>query len=101
MGVLRLRQGPFFPDRTARAHVIEEASGVHVPFKPFARRGLFVDVDFRDVDIRDRQKTSGVLARRSGRLAVENGLGHTSRIVNCAHGELDLLFDSGRINARW
>ena len=85
--LLRLRERPFFPDWTAHAHVIEETSGIHVSFEPFARRGLFVDVDFRDVDIRGRQKTSGVLAGRSGRLAVEHWLGHTSRIVNCAHGE--------------
>jgi hypothetical protein len=52
-------------------------SGVNVPFEPFARRGLFIDVDLRDVDVGGCQKTSGVLARGSGRLGVENELGHT------------------------
>ena len=85
--LLRLGQRPFLPGRTACADEIEEASTVYVLFEPFTRRRVFVDVDLRHVDVRSRQKTYGILARGSGRLGVENRLGHTSRIVNCAHGE--------------
>jgi hypothetical protein len=51
--------------------------GVDVPFQPFARRRLLVDVDLGDVDVGRIQKTSGILAGGSSRLRVKNRLRHT------------------------
>ena len=78
---LRLRQGPLFPHRTSRADEVEESIGVDVLFEELARRRLLVDVDLVDVDARARQRTSGVLARGSGRLPVERRFRHGSRII--------------------
>jgi hypothetical protein len=49
-----------------------------VLFEELARRRRLVDVDLLDVDLLRVQETPGVLARGSGGLRVENGLGHPS-----------------------
>ena len=73
---LRFRQRPLLKDRTARAHELEKPFLVDVFLEELARRGRLVDVDLLDVDLLCVQDTPGVLARGSGGLRVEDGLGH-------------------------
>src|SRR5262245_15742987 len=79
--LLRLRQRPLLPDRTARAHEIEEAAGVDVLLEKLAGRRFLVDVDFLHLDPVCVQKTSGVLASGSGGLGVKRELRHRRTIV--------------------
>src|SRR5262249_14385177 len=79
--LFRLRQRPLLPHRAACADEIEEAVLVDVLLEPLARRRLLVDVELGDVHPFGVQKTSGVLARRSGGLPIKGRLRHPSRIV--------------------
>ena len=82
--LLRLRQRPLLEHRAARADVVEEAVGVDVLLEELARRRLLVDVDLVDLDALRIQKTSGILAGRSGRFGVERRLRHRDKIIEIA-----------------
>jgi hypothetical protein len=57
---------------------------IDVLLEKLARRRVPVDVDLFDVDALCVQKTSGVLARRSGGLPVKGRFGHGRRIMGMA-----------------
>jgi hypothetical protein len=73
---LRGRQRALLEYRAPSAQVVEKVVGIHVMLEERARRWLPVDVPLLDIDATLGQTTSGVPARRSGRLPVEDGLGH-------------------------
>jgi hypothetical protein len=70
--LLGCRQRPCLEHRTAGAHEAEEIIAVDVLLEERAGRRRLVDVPFLDVGAELSQKTSGVLARRSSRLGVED-----------------------------
>jgi hypothetical protein len=74
--LLRLRQRPLLEHRAAGADVIQEPIGIDVLFEKRAVRRFAGDVALLDVDVMLLQKTSGVAARRSGGLPVEERLRH-------------------------
>jgi hypothetical protein len=61
-----------------------------VLLEELARRRFFVDVELGDVDALGVQKTSGVLARRSGGLPVESRFRHHCRIIEIADGRVEI-----------
>jgi hypothetical protein len=73
---LGLRKRTLLEDRAARTHEIEKARGVDVLLEEVARGRRLVDVELLDLDLVLIQETPGVLARGSGRLCVEDRLGH-------------------------
>jgi hypothetical protein len=75
---------------------------VDVPFQELTRRRIAVDVDLFDLDLGCVQKTSGILAGRSGGFRIEDRFRHPHRIIETAnaHHQRDLLLDSGRIDPR-
>ena len=79
--LLRLRQRPLLEDRAPRAHEIEEPARVDVLFEELPRRRCLVDIDLVDVESFCVQKTSGVLAGRSGEFRIEGRFRHTGRIM--------------------
>ena len=74
--LLRLGQRPCLEYRAARAHEVEKAVFVDVLLEERAIRRCAIDVTFLDVNRVLFQKTSGVAARRSGGLPVEERLRH-------------------------
>ena len=74
---LRFRQRPLLEHRAARADEIEEALGVDVLLEELAGGRFRVDVNLADRDACRIQKTSGILAGRSGGFRVERRLGHS------------------------
>ena len=68
---LRLRQRPFLEDRAARADEVEEPLLVDMLLEERAIGRVPADVALLDVEVLLLQKTSGVAARRSGGLPVE------------------------------
>jgi len=81
-GVLfRRREGTLLEYRAARADEVEETVLVDVLLQevPCGRR--LVDVDLFDRNLLCVQETPGVLARGSGRLRVEERLGHPAIVA--------------------
>ena len=78
------RQRPLLEHRAAGADEIEEPIGVDVLLEKLPRRWFLVDVDLVDVDAGRIQKTSGILAGRSGRFRIEGRLGHRDKIIEIA-----------------
>ena len=88
--LLRLRQRPTLEDRAARADEIEKALGVDVFLEELARGRFLVDIELVDVDARRIQKTSGILAGRSGGFRVEDRSRHNGRIMENADCRLQI-----------
>ena len=78
--LLGSRQRALLEDRTASAHEIEKVLGVDVLLEEFAGRRLAIDIDLANLNTGCGQKTSGVPARRSGGLQVEDGWAHFNRL---------------------
>ena len=74
--LLRFWQRPLLENGTSCADEIHEACRIDMALQEVTRRRLLVDVYFLNVHAGLVQKTSGILARRSGRLCIERGL-HT------------------------
>jgi hypothetical protein len=74
--LFRLRQRAGLEHRTACADEIEEPRRVDVLFEKGPIRRIAVDVALFDLGLVLRQKTSGVPARRSCGLEIEDGFRH-------------------------
>jgi hypothetical protein len=89
---LGLRQCARFEYGAARADELEEPVGIDMLLEKGSIRRVPVDVTFFDVDLLLLQKTSGVSARRSRGLEVEDWLGH-GRIVRLGRGTIESTLD--------
>ena len=79
--LFRFRQRPLLEHRASRAHEIKKAIRVDVLLEELARRRLLVDVDLVDLDALRIQKTSGILAGRSGGFRIEGRYRHGDKII--------------------
>ena len=100
--LLRLRQRPLLEHRATRADEIEEALRVDVLLEELTRGRFLVDVDLVDRDACRIQKTSGILAGRSGGFGIESRRRHPRRIIETADvdDQRDLPLCPGRVVAR-
>jgi hypothetical protein len=83
---LRLRQRTLLEHGAAPAHEVEEARRVDVRVEERPGRRIVDDVAFVDLDSALLQKPSGVAARGSGRLPIEERLGHRVLGHHCTAG---------------
>jgi hypothetical protein len=86
--LLRLRQRALLEDGTSRADEVEKMGFIDVLLEEGAIRRIAVDVAFFDLDMVLLQKTSGVAARRSRGLQIEERLWH-ARILRGARGTIN------------
>jgi hypothetical protein len=94
--LLRGGQAALFEDRAAPAQILEEVVGIDVLLQERPRWRLLVDVPFLDGNATLGQTTSGVPARRSRGLPVEDGLGHRGHFTGLAASHRRLTLPAAR-----
>jgi hypothetical protein len=94
--LLRGGQAALFEDRAAPAQILEEVVGIDVLLQERPRWRLPVDVPFLDGNATLGQTTSGVPARRSRGLPVEDGLGHRGHFTGLAASHRRLTLPASR-----